>query len=217
MAASPSSPFETMPMRTFRDVSSLSAALLALALLLASPAAQAEEAGAPEGKLEAGLVLGGHLFSSDVELGVPDLPDEAHGLKDTWLFGARVGYALTPSLAAEGELVGIPSHDDPAGNGVFVLGWRAHGLLHLPAMARVRPFLLAGVGALSTFSGGTGFGEVADDTDFVLHWGAGAKVDLTPRTSLRLDFRHLLPPSTKGKGLTSDLELLAGFSYRFGG
>lgn len=200
-------------MRTLRAMPSRCAAFGALALLLVPPAARAQA----RGELKVGLLLGGHLFANDVELGVPDLPNLAHSLDDTWMLGAHVGYAFTPTLTAEAELAAIPSRDNEAGRRVFVLGWRAHGLVHLPSAGRVRPFLLAGVGALSSFGGGEGFGEIMNDTDFVPHFGVGMKVDLVSQLSLRLDFRRLLPPSTRSKGVTQDTEFFAGISYRFGG
>ncbi len=187
-----------------------------LALLVSSSTALAQ-ADKPAGALEVGLFGGGHLFANDVELGVVDRPELLLGIEDSWLVGARVGYPLTSVFSAEGELVAIPTQDNLAGNSVFVLGWRAHGLMHLPASGRVRPFLLLGAGALSSFTGREGATEIEDDTDFVPHFGLGVKVDLTSRLALRLDYRQLLPPSTRHKGVTSDVELLAGFSYRFGG
>ncbi|KFE67309.1 Outer membrane protein A precursor [Hyalangium minutum] len=190
--------------------------LLAISGLLAAPQARAEGE-EPQGHLEAGLFGGGHFFSKNGELGVADYPDLVPSLKNSGLLGARLGYALLPSLWVEGELAAIPTSDSLSDASVFVMGWRAHALFHFWSSGRWRPFLAAGVGAHSSFTGRTGVDQVENDTDFALHWGAGLKYDLTPRLSLRGDLRHLLPPSRQSRGVTHDFELQAGLSYRFGG
>jgi outer membrane protein OmpA-like peptidoglycan-associated protein len=192
------------------------ASLLAIPGLLVASTARAEGE-KPEGTLEVGLFGGGHFFAKDGELGVADYPDLVPAIKNSGLLGARLGYALFPRLSLEGELAAIPTSDTFGGQPVFVLGWRAHGLVHLLTSGKWRPFVLAGLGAHSSFTGRTGLTQIENDSDFAFHWGAGLKYDLTPRLSLRGDFRHLLPPSTRGQGVTHDFELHAGLSYRFGG
>jgi len=192
------------------------ASLLAIPGLLVASTARAEGE-KPEGTLEVGLFGGGHFFAKDGELGVADYPDLVPAIKNSGLLGVRLGYALFPRLSLEGELAAIPTADTFGGQPVFVLGWRAHGLVHLLTSGKWRPFVLAGLGAHSSFTGRTGLTQIENDSDFAFHWGAGLKYDLTPRLSLRGDFRHLLPPSTRGQGVTHDFELHAGLSYRFGG
>nr|WP_239577414.1 OmpA family protein [Archangium primigenium] len=190
--------------------------VLATSGLWAVPSARAEER-TPEGRLEAGLFGGVHFFSRNGELGVADYPGLVPSLRHSGLVGARLGYELRSRLWVEGELAAIPTSDTFAGTPVFVLGWRAHGLFHFWNPGRWRPFVLAGLGAHSSFTGRTGVDQVGNDSDFAFHWGLGLKYDLAPRLSLRADARHLLPPSRQGMGVTNDFELHAGLSYRFGG
>ncbi|WPB82127.1 OmpA family protein [Archangium violaceum] len=204
-------------MRKFVFKSWMSAlGLLTTAGMLTAPAARAagEE---PEGNLEVGLFGGVHFFSKNGELGVADYPGLVPSLRNSGLVGGRLGYELFPRLWVEGELAAIPTSDTFAGQPVFVLGWRAQGLFHFWNAGRWRPFVLAGLGAHSSFTGRTGLTQVENDSDFAFHWGLGLKYDLTPRLSLRGDARHLLPPSRESQGVTNDFELHLGLSYRFGG
>ena len=199
-----------------RPMRGTSGPILAVPLLLAGLGrAAAEES--PIRRLEISGAVGAHLFADDLELGVDD--DRAAPAPRTFaLFGGRAAWAFTHLLSAELELSAVPTTQEPGGAGVFVLGWRAHALVHVPVPGAktLHPFMVAGYGALSSFAGGDHRVTVGSDTDFAPHWGLGVKVDLGPSMALRVDLRHMLVPNTEDFGNSSDFELGAGLAYRFG-
>ncbi|MCS6913984.1 MAG: OmpA family protein, partial [Myxococcota bacterium] len=75
------------------------------------------------------------------------------------------------------------------------------------------PFILAGGGALSSFSRNQD--QLRDQTVGVFHVGTGLKLDLSERFGLRLDGRMLLPPDIK-MTMAPDWEVLAGLYLRLG-
>lgn len=162
--------------------------------------------------IEIGATLGGHAFSSEVELGVDDRMDEP-GPTSGALVGVRAGYSVIPRLAAEGELVIISTRDDVARERAAVFGLRAHARFDL-LTGELRPFLVAGLG-LHALRGGAP--QMANDTDRSYHWGAGVRFALNPKLDVRLDLRHLIVPDRTVDGATSDVEFSAGLTYRFGG
>jgi OOP family OmpA-OmpF porin len=169
-----------------------------------------------EPRFELGALAGIHLFADDLELGVPDdrgVPE----LSSAPLVGARFSYALHPRwLALEAETVFVSSRATTQGDDdtfALVIGWRAHALLHIGRFGKVRPFALAGAGALSILDSGN---EVKSDTDLLAHVGAGVKIDITPRVLVRLDARYLPVPNTEDFGVSHDFEFHAGVSFLFG-
>src|SRR4029077_9413196 len=96
-------------------------------------------------------------------------------------------------LSLEIEGVGVPTGDTLHNYRLFVLGWRAHLLLHIPVRildGRLRPFVVAGAGALSVVDTvGTEYNEIKKDTDFAFHGGVGLKYAITPLFGLRIDGR----------------------------
>jgi OOP family OmpA-OmpF porin len=156
------------------------------------------------------------LFADDLELGVPDdsgVPE----LSSSLLVGARFSYAaVQPWLSLEAETVFISSSATTMADVdtfALVIGWRIHALLQVARLGKVRPFLLAGGGALSILESGD---EVDTDTDLVPHAGAGLKIDLTPRLLIRLDARYLPVPNTEDMKVSHDFEFHAGVSFLFG-
>ncbi len=93
--------------------------------------------------------MGGYeFFAHNLELGVADDP-ALPSPKSNGLFGARAALAFNRSLSLEIEGVGIPTGDTIHNYRLFVVGWRAHVLWHIPVRildGRLRPFVLAGVG-----------------------------------------------------------------------
>ena len=161
---------------------------------------------------EAGLVVGGHLFSSSAELGVADAMGQPK-LKPFALGGARLGLGIGRRLAVEGEAVVVPTKIDPGDASATVLGLRGHVRLNL-LTGTVRPFLLAGYGAqLLRTSAAT----MENDSDQAIHWGAGVAIGLSSSLDLRLEGRHLIVPDRTAAGATSEIELSGGISFRFGG
>jgi OOP family OmpA-OmpF porin len=169
-------------------------------------------------KLEIGAMGGVHLFAKDLELGVADDPTLTSP-KNAGLFGLRLGLVLHPMFTAEVEGVGLPTSDRVNDYRAFIIGWRTHLVFNLPlAEGKVTPFVLAGVGALSVVStAGTDYNEIKKDTDFVFHFGAGAKFALTRVMHLRLDARLLEVPNTKKNGVSADWEFMGGIGFAFGG
>lgn len=175
-------------------------------------------AGSPEAKadrnLEVGGFVGAHFFNDNNELGIYDGDNDA-ALDHSFTLGLRAAVGLPANFDLEAELAFAPT-GPRAGSDVNVtaLGWRAHGLYHIDIRREnIRPFVLAGAGGSSSFSEDTAL--FRNDTDFVIHAGAGVKVEIKDGWGARLDLRLLLPPSDAGDGLTADGEVLVGFYKEF--
>jgi OOP family OmpA-OmpF porin len=179
-----------------------------LAILLLAAAASPASAGPT---VELGVDVGGHRFASDIELGVDDDMDEP-GPSSSMLFGARLGLAFGRRAGVEGELVVVPTSDDVLGDAVTALGVRGQGVVYL-LTGKLRPFVVAGVGALAIRGGGP---QLDDDADKALHWGGGVRLAVGRSLDARVDLRHLIVPDRDPGGATSDLELQAGVVYSFG-
>ncbi len=163
-------------------------------------------------RLKIGGLLGVHVFSTNNELGVADVPD-ADSVGNSVAFGPRVSYALLDNLSLEGELAIVPSSWRDSGDSEWVLGWRAHAQLYfLGEEAKLRPFALAGFGWQQTTQGD----KYQVDEDFTWHAGVGVEYAVDNRWGVRGDGRLLLPPSSAGDGVTTDFEVLVGAYYRFG-
>lgn len=164
-----------------------------------------------ERRVEVGIALGGHAFSSSTELGVDDRMNEP-GPTSSGLLGLRLAVPINKRLAVEGEVVVIPTDDDVLRDEVDVYGLRAHVRFDL-LTGRFKPFLVAGAGAHVVRSDSP---QMDDDTDRAYHWGGGARFAITDKLDARLDLRHLIVPDRTKDGATSDVEVTAGVMYRFG-
>lgn len=167
---------------------------------------------AAEPRLEVGAMTGGHRFARDLELGVTDGPDQGSP-GSTGLIGARLGWGFAPRLAAEAELVWLPTEDRMSGADATVLGYRGHliGYMADALPVPVRPFLVVGAGWLAVDGGGA----LGDDTDFTYHWGGGVRWEANDWLAVRADARHILAPDVGHNGVANDLELTAGIALRF--
>ncbi len=165
-----------------------------------------------ERRVEIGVALGGHAFSSNTELGVDDEMSEP-GPSSSGLLGLRVAVPLIQRLAIEGEAVVIPTDDDVLGDEVNVFGLRAHARFDV-LTGRFKPFLVVGAGAHVARSDSP---QMDDDTDRAYHWGGGARFAISDKLDARLDVRHLIVPDRTKDGATSDVEVTFGMMYRFGG
>lgn len=175
--------------------------------LLLIPAVAAADSG-----IEAGLSVGGHLFSSNTELGVADEADQP-GPKSSYMVGARLGFVLAQRFALEAEAVVIPTKSEGSGDGATVVGFRGQARLNL-LTGSFRPFLVAGYGGLAIR---TSAAQMENDSDQAYHWGGGFGLALSRSLDLRLDVRHLVVPDRSAAGATSDFEASTGISFRFGG
>jgi outer membrane protein OmpA-like peptidoglycan-associated protein len=170
--------------------------------------------------VEIGGMAGVHTFAHDNELGVNDTPS-ANSLRNSALFGLRLGVTFTSILGVEGELGIIPTE---ARNNVFdvwALTYRAHLIAQFGSTrpnARLIPFVLGGIGALQVVDNGGAQNDpqIAKDTDAAGYLGVGLKLRVANNWGLRLDGRLLFPPSSKGDGVTEDFELMLSVYKEFG-
>jgi outer membrane protein OmpA-like peptidoglycan-associated protein len=179
---------------------------ISLSLLALVPAASAEPR-----RIELGVTFGGHAFSENTELGVADHMSEP-GATSSGLLGLRVAMPLKKRFAVEAEAVMIPTEDDVLGDEAWVYGLRAHARVDL-LTGKIKPFVVAGIGAHIVRSDSP---QMDNDTDRAYHWGAGARYSISDTLDLRLDARHLIVPDRTKDGATSDYEVTAGVTYRFG-
>ena len=201
-------------MRSFRFLCARAALTTALATAMLGLSAQGawaeEEEARPE--IEVGIHGGGHFFSDTNRLGRDPTPTDGNVLRHSGAIGARVGLGLGVHFMPEVELLVIPTQSANELARVNVLAWRAQLLYHIIG-GRVRPFILAGGGALSGFSRNQDV--VRDGTIGMFHAGAGIKFDFTEHFGMRLDARILLPPEVK-QVMQPDWEALLGFYLKFG-
>jgi OOP family OmpA-OmpF porin len=176
--------------------------------LVARPAA-AEPFGSD---FELGVLAGGHAFSKDLELGVPDEPSQPVP-SSNGMVGVRAAVPVTSSFAVEGEVNVIPTTDTMHGDRLTVLGLGVHARVDL-LRGSVRPFVVAGVGTHVLISSSP---QLQNDADRALHWGPGVRFALNDRVDLRVDARQLIVPDRTKNGATSDYEVSFGATYRFGG
>ncbi len=166
--------------------------------------------------MEAGAFAGGHFFNSDNRLGRPEDTTGGTALQNTGAFGFRFGFILHPRVELEAELLLAPTQTRDHIAQVLAFGWRGHVLVHLMT-GRVRPFVLAGGGGMTSSSSDTNLGGASQDTKGELHLGAGLKVDITCRFGLRVDGRVQFGRATgEGTYFTEDGEVLLGLYGIFG-
>jgi len=181
--------------------------------------------GSKEYQYEFGVTGGAHFFDSESGLG--RLTNSPHDLspKTSFAMGFRMALNFNRWVSVEGESVWIPTHTklDPGGTTLNVFGYRGSVVVHLIPSGPVRPFVLAGYGALTSISNDESI--IAGDTDGYLHAGAGVKIALGRHSGIRLDGRVLAPPAFLGKSLKvgnetgfhgPDWEALAGVFVNFG-
>jgi OOP family OmpA-OmpF porin len=196
--------------------------LASVVVLAASKKVSADEGAPPqEGlQLELGAFGGVHVFANDLELGVADDPGKVPSPKTGAIFGLRLALTVLPWISLEGEVGLIPSADNfPAQNyTLYLMSYKLHALVHL-MHGRARPFLLAGIGAMQVVSTVTDpqYTEIAKDTDFEFHFGAGLKYAITNELDARIDARLVFLPNTGHNTFSADPEFLGGLTYRFGG
>lgn len=170
---------------------------------------------AEERPIEVGGFLGWHIFSGTNELGSDD-GDSSRTPADSLIFGVRLGTPITKAIGVEGELGLIPTESKAdSRDDTLVLAWRGNALYHVDVTERARLFGLVGLGATSQAT--SDLGGLTADTDFVAHAGVGAKIHVRDDWGVRLDARLLLPPTTDGGGVTTDVELTIGLARVFRG
>jgi len=158
---------------------------------------------------ELGVLFGVIAPAGDHNLHAEDR--EPRPLRGTAMeFGLRAGmFPLTFAGAEiEGALAPTSTKD---GMGATLWAFRAHAVAQLP-LARMAPFILVGGGRLGVFSNSNG-----NDSDPLLHFGAGVKVGLSELLSVRIDGRDNLTQKagTSEGSLTHHPEVLAGVTVRW--
>ena len=181
---------------------------VALAALTASPA----HAG-----VEVGATAGLHVFSINNELGVPDTV-KATSLRNSALFGLRLGFMFNDMIGVEAEAGIIPSEDRNLVYDVFTGTVRGHVIAQFRAANpanKLVPFVVLGGGATKVLSSDRE-DRIDLDTDAALYAGVGAKYRVENGWGLRADGRLLFPPSSKNESAALDGEILLSVYKEFG-
>jgi OOP family OmpA-OmpF porin len=170
--------------------------------------------------VEIGGTAGVHVFSSTNELGVDDVKN-ADSIRNSSLFGLRLGAFFGPMFGVEGEVGVIPSEARKTVFDVWTLTYRAQVVAQFRAddpTNRLIPFVLVGGGAFTIVDNGgdKNNAQIAKDTDLTLYAGIGAKYRVDNGWGLRADVRLLFPPSSKDNGFTEDFEALLSIYKEFG-
>jgi outer membrane protein OmpA-like peptidoglycan-associated protein len=159
--------------------------------------------GDPEYRFDFSLFGGGHFFTEDHALGRVTGDPTEKSPKSSGLFGAALGLHFNRWIGIEAEFVGIPTltrgyvntdpnnPDDTANAKLWVFGYRGSFVLNLSDNYKLTPFLLAGLGGMTSLSSNTAV--VSGETWEFLHAGAGFKIGFHPRVGLRFDGRVLVP------------------------
>jgi outer membrane protein OmpA-like peptidoglycan-associated protein len=170
--------------------------------------------------VEVGGTAGIHVFSSRNELGVSDVAN-ADSVRNSSLFGLRLGYYLGDMFGIEGELGIIPSEARKAVFDVWTLTYRVQLVAQFRADVpenKLIPFVLVGGGAFQIVDNGgaQNDSQIRKDTDLALYAGVGAKYRVDNGWGLRLDARLLFPPSSKNDSFTEDFEALLSIYKEWG-
>ena len=181
-------------------VASVLAPLLACILSGASPAraADGEEVAAPFNPIEVGVFGGVHFYNKDHGLS-RDVGDSTGTSPDTGgAFGFRLSYNPNKWIGVEGEGLISPTRTRNDSTRDIILGYRAHLIATFIHTGYVRPFVVAGYGALSAFPGKFNADDGqrlprGRDTDGMIHVGVGAKFPITDMFGLRFDARGMAP------------------------
>jgi outer membrane protein OmpA-like peptidoglycan-associated protein len=167
--------------------------------------------------VEVGATAGLHTFSVNNELGVPDT-EGATSLRNSALFGLRLGFGFGDMLGVEAEVGLIPTEERNLVYDVWALTYRAHVIAQFRAANpnnKMIPFVLAGGGLMQVVDSGNE-DRISKDTDETLYVGLGAKYKVENGWGLRVDGRWLLPPSSDNESAASDFELLLSVYKEFG-
>jgi outer membrane protein OmpA-like peptidoglycan-associated protein/outer membrane protein W len=192
----------------------LSHTLAATLLAAGGIAASASTASA---NVEIGGTAGIHVFNHKNELGVPD-SSTATSLRNSVLFGLRLGFMFTDMLGVEAEVGVIPTEARQLVFEVWGLTYRGQIIAQFRASNpenRLVPFVLAGAGNTTVVKSANQT-IVSKDTDFAAYAGIGAKYRVDNGWGLRFDGRILFPPSSSSKSVTTDFEALLSVYKEWG-
>jgi len=167
--------------------------------------------------LEAGITLGPHVFSVNNELGVPDI-ESADSLRNTVLFGVRLGYYFSRVLGVEGELGFLPTEARRGTVDVAALTYRLQLVAQFGAADpdnKWIPFVLGGVGNTNII-GTEDENVITMDGDEMFYGGVGVKYRIGKAWGARGDVRALFPPSSSTEFAAVDYEALVSVYREWG-
>lgn len=153
-----------------------------------------------------GAFTGGNLVLSEWDL--HEQFDSRLSPGSGGLLGFRVGALVVPWLAIEAELGVLPYTAEGQGESGLALRYDGAVVFNLLEGAWV-PTMTIGAGAYHGVSGPYGA-----DIDYNAFYGVGVRGALLDWLALRVDVRHYLTDSWKGKGaVASNLEFTAGVDF----
>jgi len=167
--------------------------------------------------VEVGATAGLHVFSINNELGVPDTV-KATSMRNTALFGLRLGVMFGDMIGVEAEVGVMPTEDRNLVYDVYAVTGRGHLIAQFRAANPANqflPFVVLGGGVTNVFRSDHA-DRIDKDTDAALYAGVGAKYRVENGWGLRFDARWLLPPSSKNESAASDYEALLSVYKEFG-
>lgn len=187
---------------------------VAVAILLASPTARAEDLAAPlapppEEGAELGFGVGVHVVAPRTSLaGGGNLAPES-----AMPFLARVGYRFATYFSIEAEAeVAQGSSRSADGTGVL-FGYRGLVTARTAGMdSRFRPFVALGGGGFTAHLARPSASSITDTVGHVLV-GGGLEIGLGAAIGLRLDARALVGPGGAGHTVAVDAEVLIGICW----
>ena len=179
----------------------------------------------------AGVEFGGlgglHTFSEDGAFGVVDEPSNRTTLKNSSLFGLRLGVYFGKKLGVEAEAGVIPNESRSLLFNVWSITYRAQLIYQARAGIEkegvLLPFALIGAGVHQLVKTDNP-DIVKKDSEVVPYIGVGSKYRTTGGWGVRVDLRLLLPPgldskdmmTAKTSGFAPEVEILLGFYKEFG-
>lgn len=147
--------------------------------------------------------------------GVLWIPNEFRVETNRPMFGGILGIALTRSWALEARGIFTTAPNDTAGSEDLKLFHASGDLTVFLLHGRVRPYLLAGAGAMRLSAAG------ASSTKLALNGGLGFQISLSDRIALRVDGREVAykvyVPSEAREAYKHGPEAFAALSFGFGG
>jgi OOP family OmpA-OmpF porin len=166
----------------------------------------------PEFRFDFGILGGAHFFTSKHSLGSypgidstnpPTMPTgepsswEGISPKSSGVFGARLGLHFNRWIGVEAEVGMTPTKTHDGASALWVFGYRGNLILNLTDSYVFQPFVLVGMGALSSLNDNSSYSDHNDTWEF-LHAGVGFKIGFTPWTGLRVDGRIMGPWTVLG-------------------